>query len=91
MESIASICLFGDLKNKPPAVSAAQPDHDLTSPYDLSMRVECLLARTNERRELHIARLAQRNDPRLCHTGFLIFHDEDMKEILNEWRNQPET
>ena len=91
MESLASICLFGDLKNKPPAVNAAQPDHDLTSRCDMSMRIGCLLAKTNEQRELHIVRLALRNDPSLCHTDFLIFHDENMKGILNEWRNQPET
>ena len=32
MEPLASIRFFGDLKNKPPAVSAAQQDHDLTAP-----------------------------------------------------------
>ena len=33
MDSLASICLFGELRNKPPAVSAAQPDHDPISPF----------------------------------------------------------
>ena len=91
MDCLASICLFGDLQNKPPAVSVAQPDHDPTSPYDRSMRVECLLEKTNEQRELHIARIAERSDARLHHKDCLIFHDEDMKEIMNAWRNQPKT
>ena len=91
MDSLASICLFGELQNRPPAVSAAQPDHDSRSPYDLSMCVECLLEKTNEQRELHIARIAERNDPRMRHRDRLIFHSDDMKEILNAWRIQPET
>ena len=91
MDSLASICLFGELQNKPPAVSAAQPDHDPISPYDLSMRVECLFEKTNEQRELHIARIAERNDPRLRQRDCLIFHEDDMKEIMNAWRRQPET
>ena len=80
--------MYGDLQNKPPAVSAARPDHDPISPYDLSMRVECLLEKTNEQRELHIARLAERRDPRLCHGDCLIFDDDDVIEIMNAWRNQ---
>jgi len=91
MESLASICLFGELQNKPPAVSAAQPDHDPRSPYDLGMRVECLLQKTNEQRELHIARLTERNDPRLRHRNGLIFDDTDMQEIMKAWKGQPET
>ena len=91
MDSLASMCLFGDLQNKPPAISAAQPDHDPTSPYDLSMRVECLFEQIKEQRELHIARIAKRKDPRLRHKDRLIFHDRDMREIMNAWRSQPET
>ena len=91
MDSLASMCLFGDLQNKPPAINAAQPDHDPTSPYDLSMRVECLLEKIKEQRELHIARIAKRKDPRLRHKDRLIFHDRDMREIMNAWRSQPET
>ena len=37
--SLGGLCLYGDLQNKPPAVSAAQPDHNPTTPYDISMRV----------------------------------------------------
>ena len=79
MDSLASICLFGDLKYKPPAVSAEQPDRDPTSPYDLAMRVECLLGKTKAQRDLHIARIDQRNDPRLRAREPLIFHEEDKK------------
>jgi len=70
--SLGGLCLYGDLQNKPPAVSAAQPDHNPTTPYDMSMRVECLLSKTNEQHELHIARLVQRGDARLRHGHCLI-------------------
>jgi hypothetical protein len=90
MGSLGGLCLFGDLRNKPPAVSAAQPDHNPTTPYDMRMRVECLLSKTNEQRELHIARLVQRRDARLRHGHCLIFGDKDMIEIMNTWKNEPE-
>ena len=48
MNALASMFLYGDLKNKAPAVSAAQPDHDPMNPNDLSMRVVGLLQTTKE-------------------------------------------
>ena len=33
----------------------------------------------NEQRELHIARIAERNDPRLRHKDCLIINEDDMK------------
>jgi hypothetical protein len=91
MESLANLCLFGPLKDKAPAGSAEQPAFGhLTQPYSLSMRIENLLFKTKEQRELHIARLSARHDPRAQHGDTFIFNDEDMKEVLNAWRNQPE-
>ena len=55
------------------------------------MRVECLLEKTKEQRGLHIARLVERNDPRLRQGDCLVFHDADMKVIMNAWRSQPDT
>jgi len=52
------------------------------------MRVECLLSKTNEQRELHIARLVQRGDARLRHGHCLIFGDADLIEIMNTWKNK---
>ena len=42
-------------------------------------------------RNSHIARIGQRNDPRLRAREPLIFDDEDMKDTLNAWKRQPET
>ena len=91
MDSLANLCLFGELMYKPPTGSAAQPADDLTRPYSLSMRIENLLTKTNQQRQLHINTLAARHDPRAQRGDSLIFNDDDMREVLNEWRKQPQT
>ena len=58
MDSLANLCLFSELRSKPPTGSAAQPADDLTGPYSLSMRIENILTKTNQQRQLHINRLA---------------------------------
>ena len=91
LASLASLCLFGELKNKAPVGSAAQPAEDLPGPYSLSQRIEWLLFQTNEQRRLHIDRLAARLDPRAKSWDTVIFNEDDMREELTEWRKRPET
>ena len=88
--SLASLCLSGNLRNKPPAISTALPEYFCLEPYSLGMRVETLLQTTLEQRELHIARLRDRGDRRAHGKDYLIFHDNDMKEIMKTWKQQPE-
>ena len=85
LEKLAGSTVFDKLlKTKPYGsdTSAAQPG-------DLASRFEHLLRVTNEQRQLHIRRLASRQDPRDLNANTLIFHAADMMEILNEWRNDP--
>ena len=85
LEKLAGSTVFDKLlKTKPYGsdTSAAQPG-------DLASRFEHLLRVTNEQRQLHIRRLAARQDPRDLNANTLIFHAADMMEILNEWRNDP--
>jgi hypothetical protein len=92
MENLANFCLFGPLRNKAPSGSAEPPaEYNAGLPYSLGMRIENLLTKTNEQRQKHIARLASRNDPRANHGNELVFNDDDMKELLNNWRHEPET
>ena len=74
-----------------PFGSAEQPDRKIDDPYLLGLRIEHLLAVTNTQRSNHIARLAYRNDARAQDAHALIFDKDDMKEIMNEWRHQPQT
>ena len=53
--------------------------HTLTHTYTLTQRSH------------HIARLAARNDPRAKSPDALIFSSNDMIEVMNTWRQQPET
>ena len=85
LEKLAGSTVFDKLlKTKPYGsdTSAAQPG-------GLASRFEHLLRVTNEQRQLHIRRLAARQDPRDLNANTLIFHAADMMEILNEWRNDP--
>ena len=87
LEKLAGSTVFDKLlKTKPYGsdTSAAQPG-------GLASRFEHLLRVTNEQRQLHIRRLAARQDPRDLNANTLIFHAADMMEILNEWRNDPKS
>ena len=53
------------------------------------LRIEHLLSVAVAQREQHVARLASRNDARADAASSLIFHADDMREIMNEWRKQP--
>ena len=55
------------------------------------MRIENILSKTNQQRQLHINRLAARHDHRAQQGGSLIFNDDDMTEVLNQWRKEPQT
>lgn len=91
MEALADFCVYGKLKFKRPFGSAEQPADNENCPYDLGLRIKNLLQVTNEQREEHIARLCDRNDPRIQSREKLVFNDQDMQEIMNTWRNQPKT
>ena len=91
MESLADFCVFDKLKFKKPYGSAEQPADKTDDPYLLGLRIEHLLAVTNEQRSKHLARLASRYDGRAKLPHALFFNSDDMREIMNEWRNQPET
>ena len=45
----------------------------------------------NQQRQLHINRLAARHDHRAQQGDSLIFNDDDMTEVLNQWRKEPQT
>ena len=53
--------------------------------------MEHLLNVTHTQRSYHIARLAAKNDPRAQSPDTLQFSTDDMKEVMNTWRKQPET
>ena len=55
------------------------------------MRIANLLFKTNEQRQLPIARLLAKGDPRAQRGDTLVFNEDDMTELLNEWRQQPHT
>ena len=55
------------------------------------MRNENILSKTNQQRQLHINRLAARHDRRAQQGDSLIFNDDDMTEVLNQWRKEPQT
>ena len=53
--------------------------------------MEHLLNVTHTQRSRQIARLAAKNDPRAASPDTLEFSTDDMKEVMNTWRQQPET
>ena len=85
LEKLAGSTVFDKLLYTKPYGSDTSADQ----PGDLASRFEHLLRVTNEQRQLHIRRLAARQDPRDLNANTLIFHADDMMEILNEWRNDP--
>ena len=85
LEKLAGSTVFDKLLYTKPYGSDTSADQ----PGDLASRFEHLLRVTNEQRQLHIRRLASRQDPRDLNANTLIFHADDMMEILNEWRNDP--
>jgi hypothetical protein len=91
LESFADLSVFSKLKTKPPYLSAEQPADKRDDPYDLGLRTEHLLAVTEAQRSIHIARLHSRNDVRAQTPHTLVFTADDMREIMNTWRNSPET
>ena len=93
MEKLSQLFVCCHLKNQRPYGSAEQPDYlSSTGPYALGLRVEHLLSVTLTQRSQHIARLASRNDRRAqWNPDELVFSSEDMKEVMNTWREQPET
>ena len=91
MECLADFCVFDKLKFKKPHGSAEQPADKTDDPYVVGLRIEHLLLVTNDQRSKHVARLASRDDARAKLPHALVFNSEDMKEIMNSWRNHPET
>ena len=91
MESLADLFIYGKLKCKQPCGSAEQPARSSDDPYSLGLRVEHLLNVTLTQRSHQIARLAARNDPRAELADTLLFSPDDMKEVMNAWRQQPQT
>ena len=87
LEKLAGSTVFDKLLYTKPYGSDTSADQ----PGDLASRFEHLLRVTNEQRQLHIRRLASRQDPRDLNANTLIFHADDMMEILNEWRNDPKS
>ena len=85
LEKLTGSTVFDKLLYTKPYGSDTSADQ----PGDLASRFEHLLRVTNEQRQLHIRRLASRQDPRDLNANTLIFHADDMMEILNEWRNDP--
>ena len=88
METLTGLCLFGALAMRAPTGSAEQPGQgsaaqpareDLPLPYWLGMRVENLLAKTQEQRKKQLARLASRNDPQAQQGQTLVFSEKDMR------------
>ena len=55
------------------------------------LRVEHLLNVTLAQRSHQIARMASRSDRRAESPDTLVFSPDDMKEIMNTWRQQPAT
>ena len=91
MESLADLFIFGKLKCKQPYGSAEQPAHSSNDPYSLGLRVEHLLNVTLTQRSHQIARLAARSDPRAESPDTLFFSPDDLKEVMNTWRQHPQT
>jgi hypothetical protein len=91
IDTLADLFIFQKLKWKKPHGSAEQPAQSSNDPYALGLRVEHLLNVTQTQRSHQIARLATRNDPRVDSPDTLEFSGRDMKEVMNTWRQQPET
>ena len=91
MERLAELCIFDKLMHKRPCGSAEQPAHYCRDPYLFAFRIEHLRSVAKTQRAHQLDRLASRNDARanLAHT--LVFHGDDMREAMNEWRKLPET
>ena len=61
------------------------------NPMSLSFKMERLLTKCKHRREVHITSLRRRSDPRCsaeqpADDYLMIFGDDDMKIIYNDWR-----
>jgi len=91
IDTLADLFIFRQLKWKKPHGSAEQPAQSSNDPYSLGLRVEHLLNVTQTQRSHQIARLATRSDPRVESPDTLEFSPRDMKELMNAWRQQPET
>ena len=58
---------------------------------DRMVRLEWVLELLQERRNSHVHKLQERNDPRLSAAQpELVFSDRDMQEIMNDWKRVPE-
>ena len=91
MKDLADLFVFDTLRSKRPYGSAEPPAGETDDPYALGLRTEHLLNITNTHRSRHIARLTSRNDDRAQTPHTLVFTSDDMREIMNAWRKQPET
>ena len=91
IDTLADLFIFGKLKYKKPHGSAEQPAQTSNDPYSLGLRVEHLLNVTLTQRSHQIARLAIRKDPRAKSPDTLVFSRGDMREVMNAWRQQPQT
>ena len=91
MKDLADLFVFDTLRSKRPYGSAEPPAGETDDPYALGLRTEHLLDVTNTQRSQHIARLTSRNDDRAQTPHTLVFTSDDMREIMNAWRKQPET
>ncbi len=91
IDTLADLFIFRQLKWKKPHGSAEQPAQSSNDPYSLGLRVEHLLNVTLTQRSHQIARLATRNDPRVESPDTLVLSPGDMREVMNAWRQQPQT
>ena len=106
MERMTELCIFDKFRYKKSCDSAERPARFIDAkpcggseraplysddPYSLGLRKEHLLSVANTQRAIHLARRASRNDARANLAHALVFNSDDMKEIMNEWRKQPQT
>ena len=77
--------MFGNIMGKP------VPGHWDQSVPNRMVRLEWVLELLQERRNAHMHRLGERNDPRLSAAQpDFVFSDNDMREIMNDWVRRPE-
>ena len=85
LDELEKTFMFRDVPNKP------VPGHwDAEKPKRVE-RLEWVLELLKEQRDLHTRKLQQRRDPRISAAQPDIqFSENDMKEIMNSWRNDPQ-
>ena len=77
--------MWGNIMGKP------VPGHWDQSVPNRMVRLEWVLELLQERRNAHMHRLRERNDPRLSAAqSDFVFSDNDMTEIMNDWVRRPE-